>query len=221
MNVSLIKDLLSKTVILSGVVFMTSAMMASTAQANMAEEGWLSKERFQIRARAIGVIADGSGTVDGTNTQTSVDNAYVPEVDFTYFFTDNIAAELIVATSEHTVSAGGSALGDAWILPPTLTVQYHFQPDEKFSPYVGAGLNYSIFYGEDEAAGVNDFDIGNGVGVAVQAGFDYWLNDHWGLNVDVKYIDLNVDASISSGTVNASNVDINPFIVGVGASYRF
>lgn len=221
MNVSLIKDLLSKTVILSGVVFMTSAMMASTAQANMAEEGWLSKERFQIRARAIGVIADGSGTVDGTNTQTSVDNAYVPEVDFTYFFTDNIAAELIVATSEHTVSAGGSALGDAWILPPTLTVQYHFQPDEKFSPYVGAGLNYSIFYGEDEAAGVSDFDIGNGVGVAVQAGFDYWLNDHWGLNVDVKYIDLNVDASISSGTVNASNVDINPFIVGVGASYRF
>jgi len=145
----------------------------------------------------------------------------VPEVDFTYFLTENIALEAVVATAEHTVSAGGSDLGDTWILPPTLVLQYHFQPDKKFSPYIGAGINYSIFYGEDSADGVSDLDIDNGFGLAVQAGADYWINDNWGLNVDVKYIDLNVDASVSNGTVQASDVDIDPIIVGVGVSYRF
>lgn len=191
------------------------------AMSNDLGEGFFAKERFQIRARAIGILADGDGNIDGTSTETGVDNAYVPEVDITYFWTKNIATELVLATAEHTVSAGGSDLGDTWILPPTLVLQYHFQPDKKFSPYIGAGINYSIFYGEDEADGVSDLDIDNGFGLAAQAGFDYWINDNWGLNFDVKYIDLNVDASVSNGTVQASDVDIDPIIVGAGVSYRF
>lgn len=184
-------------------------------------EGWLAKERFQIRARAIGILADGDGNVDGTSTSTDIDNAYVPEVDFTYFLTENVALEAVVATAQHTVSAGGNNLGDVWILPPTLVLQYHFQPDKKFSPYIGAGINYSIFYAEDEADGISDFDVDNGFGLAVQAGADYWINDNWGLNFDIKYIDLNVDASISNGTTRASSVDVDPIIVGAGVSYRF
>lgn len=183
-------------------------------------DGVWDKDRWQVRGRVIGILADGDGIVNGTTLQTDVDNAYVPEVDFTYFFTKNVAAELIVATAEHTVKAGANVLGDVWILPPTLTLQYHFQPDEKFSPYVGAGLNYSMFYGEDDAAGFNNLDVDGGIGYAVQAGFDYWLNDNWGLNADIKYVDLDIDARVN-GNLSADDVELDPVIVGIGASYRF
>ena len=197
------------------------AMASLPAQAKDLGEGYFAKERFQIRLRAIGVLADGDGVVENTTLKTKADDAYVPEIDITYFFTEHVAAELIAATSKHTVSAGGNNLGDVWALPPTLTLQYHFTPDSKFSPYIGAGINYTVFYGEDDAAGFSDFDVGNGFGLAAQAGFDYWINDNWGLNLDVKYIDLDVDASVNNGALNAYNVDINPWVVGAGVSYRF
>lgn len=191
----------------------------STVQA--APEG--GEGTFMIRARAIGILADGDGTVTGTALDTDVDNAYTPEVDFTYFFTDHIAAELIAATAEHTVDAGPNELGDTWILPPTLTVQYHFQPREQFSPYIGAGLNYSFFYSEDASGAFSDLEVDNGLGYAVQAGFDYWVDQDWGFNFDVKYVDLDVDVSVNSGgaTLRADDVDIDPVIVGAGLVHRF
>ncbi len=111
----------SKLILMAGVTGMTFA--ALPAQAKDLGEGYFAKERFQVRVRAIGVFADGDGKVDGTSVDTGVDNAFTPEIDLTYFFTENIAAEVIAATAKHTVSAGGSNLGDTWILPPTVTLQ--------------------------------------------------------------------------------------------------
>ena len=105
-------------------------------------------------------------------------------------------------------------------MPPTLTLQYHFTPHSKFSPYIGAGVNYSLFYGEDAKSGFTDLEIDGGWGVAAQAGFDYWMNDNWGLNLDVKKLWLNVDASLNNGAVKA-DVDLDPWIIGTGVSYRF
>lgn len=207
----------------SKMILMAAVSTVAFTSVSKAEgfDGIWDKDRFQVRGRVIDVIADGKGTVNQNGASTGVDNAIVPEVDLTYFFTKNIAAELIAATSEHTISAGGADLGDAWILPPTLTVQYHFQPEEKFSPYVGAGLNYSMFYGEDANSPYSKLDVDGGMGWALQAGFDYWLSDNWGLNFDVKYVDLNVDVRVNSGAASADNVELNPWIVGVGASYKF
>lgn len=188
------------------------------------ENGWLDKDRFQVRLRAIAVKGDGDGYVqENPALKTSVDTDYAPEIDFTYFFTKNIAAELIAATSNHVVKANDLVLGHAWVLPPALTLQYHFQPDAKFSPYIGAGINYSIFYGEDNGDGFTDLDVDNGLGYALQAGFDYWMNDNWGLNLDVKYIDVNVDVTVDSGAtkLHANDVDIDPWVFGAGVSYRF
>ena len=209
----------SKFVFLSGVAIVA---FSSSAKADDLGSAW-SKERFQIRVRALDIVADGDGTVRQNGLKTDVDHAITPEVDVTYFFTNNIAAELIAATSEHEVHAGTFNLGEAWILPPTLTLQYHFTPDRKFSPYVGAGLNYSYFYGEEDGAGFTDLDVKGGVGYAVQAGFDYWLSDNFGLNLDVKYIDLEVDVDVNLGAtaLAADDVDLNPWIVGVGVSYKF
>lgn len=155
--------------------------------------------------------------------KTDVEHKATPEVDLSYFITQKVALELIAATSKHSIEAGSFDLGNAWILPPTLTLQYHFTPDNKFSPYVGAGLNYSMFYGEDSGSAFNGLDVDGGLGYAIQAGFDYWLNENWGFNVDAKYIDLDVDVDVNLGAtaLNANDVALNPFIIGAGVAYRF
>lgn len=211
---------------LSKYALMAGAALVAFGQPAQAEDwsnDYLAKERFQVRLRGIGIFADGDGVVNGTALQTDVGDAVTPELDVTYFFNDHIAAELIAATAQHSISAGSNDLGETWILPPTLTLQYHFQRDEKFSPYVGAGLNYSYFYGEDAGTGFSDLDVDGGVGYALQAGFDYWFNDNLGLNLDVKYVDLDVDVDVNLGAtpLAARDVDLNPWIIGTGVSYRF
>ncbi len=106
--------------------------------------------KWQFRLRGIAVTPDESakiGTIGGT---VDISTSVVPEFDITYFFTKNWAAELILATTNHDVEAVNTAvgkidLGDVWLLPPTLTAQYHFTELGSFKPYLGAGLNYTIF----------------------------------------------------------------------------
>lgn len=214
-----------KKILLASALISTSLAGFSmpTMARDLTQAGWLDKERFQLRGRVVGVFADGDGVVEGTALGTDVGDAVTPEVDLTYFFTENIAAELIAGTAQHEVSAGSLDLGETWILPPTLTLQYHFTPDQKFSPYIGAGINYSLFYGEDDGTGFDDLDVKGGFGYALQAGVDYWFNEHWGVNFDAKYIDLEVDADVTLGgtRLHANNVDLNPWIIGVGVSYKF
>lgn len=213
--------------------FLRLALMAGVSFAgfsapSLAQDGtdFLSKERFQLRARVIGVLPDGGGntTIGG---EPDASNAVVPEFDITYFFTKHIAAELILATSPHELTLknrpGGAAdlnLGDTMILPPTLTLQYHFTPDKKFSPYIGAGINYTLPYAEDDGSDTTSLDADGSVGWALQAGTDYWLDEHWGLNFDVKKIWVDVDASLNNDTITA-NVELNPWVVGAGVAYRF
>ena len=102
---------------------------------------------FLVRLRAVDVFpVEGGAADDGTtviNGDTSLDTDFIPELDFSYFFTDNIAAELILGTSMHNASVVDSTLGNVdlgtvRLLPPTLTLQYHFLPKGKYSPYLGA-----------------------------------------------------------------------------------
>lgn len=185
-----------------------------------------------VRGRLIYVHPDESSSLRLGATaipgKANVDDSVVPELDFSYFFTDNIAAELILATTHHNVKANGSPLGasvdlgDVWLIPPTLTLQYHFDPKGKISPYVGAGVNYTIFYGNDPGVALgNSYD--NGFGYLVQAGVDIELDKKWSLNFDVKKVWLNTDVQVQAGLASPVNakVDIDPWIFGVGVGYRF
>jgi len=182
-----------------------------------------------VRVRGIAVVPDNDGTTDAIGGDTDIEEAYVPELDITYFFTENIAAELILATTKHDVSVDNTALsrdvglGDVWLLPPTLTVQYHFMPKSKFSPYIGAGLNYTFFYNEDSGndPAVTSVSYEDGFGYALQAGFDYQLDDRWSINLDVKKLFLETDVKVNGGAINARDVNIDPWIVGIGIGYRF
>ena len=112
-------------------------------------------------------------------------------------------------------------MGSVWLLPPTLTLQYHFLPTSRFSPYVGAGLNYTIFYNEKKGA-LRSISYDDNIGYALQAGIDYAIAGAWSLNVDVKKLWLNTDVKANlGGTALKADVDINPWIFGVGLGYRF
>ena len=187
---------------------MTAALAAD------GESPWL------VRVRAIAVTPDESASVSPIGGSVNIDDQYVPELDISYFFTDNIAAELVLATANHDVSSSVvGSLGDVALLPPTLLLQYHFTPDRTFSPYVGAGVNYTFFYDEHGAAGL-PIDYDDSFGWALQAGADFKINKEWSINVDVKKLFLSTDVSIAGGAVTA-DVDIDPWIIGLGVGYRF
>lgn len=177
-----------------------------------------------VRLRGIAVIPDDCARIEGIGGDTDLSNAVVPELDFSYFLTDNLALELILATTPHDIDVKNSAIGDrkigeVWLLPPTLTLQYHFMPKEALSPYLGAGINYTWFYGIDEKDPIEKIDIDPSLGWVLQAGFDYRLADRWYLNVDVKKIFLDADAEVNRAI--DAEVEINPWIFGLGIGYRF
>ena len=173
--------------------------------------------KWQIRFRILSVIPSPSDDIDGVDVDIST--TFTPEFDFIYFFNRNIAAELILATSKHDVEIeNGADLGHVWLLPPTLNLQYHFYADD-FKPYVGAGINYTIFYGVD-GGDLDDIDYDSAIGFSLQAGVDYNLNEKWFLNLDVKKLFLETDVT-PKGASESSKVGIDPLIVGFGLGMKF
>jgi outer membrane protein len=117
-------------------------------------------------------------------------------------------------------AAGGIDLGDVTHFPPTVTLKYRWTDFGPFEPYVGAGVNYTTFIDSDPPAGLS-VEYDDSFGPALQAGFDYRLNDHWAVNFDVRRIWIETDVTIS-GAVNATDtVDINPWVVSTSIAYRF
>lgn len=171
---------------------------------------------WMIGVRAIGILPDDSSTISGV----TVDDQYTVELDFTYFLTKNVALELIAATAKHKVELNGAEIGKVGHVPPTLTLQYHFTDLGAFKPYVGAGLNYTFFYDKKLANGALEIEDGS-FGGALQAGVDYALDKNWSLNVDLKYIWIKSDINVVGTGAKAGEVKINPYVVGIGARYRF
>lgn len=186
-----------------------------------------ARNPWQIRVRALGVITRDTGSIDGVpGSDLSYSDTLIPELDISYFFTDNIAAELILGTTYaniHEDGAVGVPVGKAWLLPPTLTLQYHFTDFGAFKPYVGAGVNYSLFYNQSEKPGFSNLDVKSHLGAALQVGFDYMLVDNWGVNFDVKKIFLKTEWSADHDTLGplSGKAKIDPWLIGTGITYRF
>lgn len=187
--------------------------------------------KWLIRVRALGILPDTDSdvSINGAAAPAAgldIDDTYVPELDITYFLTKNMALELVLAISKHDVegtgSLAGTDVGDFYIIPPHLMLQYHFDMGNGFKPYIGAGINYSLIFSEGNAAGFNGLKIDNGFGFSLQAGVDIQVRDNWYFNVDVKKTWLNVDAKTNLGaTPVRADIDVDPWIVGVGLGYRF
>lgn len=172
----------------------------------------------------------------GSNANLEVDSNTIPELDISYYFTKNIAAELILALgTKHDVNTSANGvkhqLGEVNLLPPTLTLQWHFNPDQTFDPYVGAGISYVRAMDNGlNYEGVAPIRIDrNSWGPALQAGLDINLTDRWLLNLDVKKIwfdtDVKIDAAVlgpsAAGWRKIDELDIDPWVVSVGFGKKF
>ena len=189
-----------------------AATTLTPAVAQTADGQWL------VRARAVHLDAANKDTVDITDV--SINNKWLPEVDISYFFTPNIAAELILTYPQKQdvrSSAHGGKIGTLKHLPPVLSLQYHFDQVNGFKPYVGAGLNYTRFSNVDLPEG---FTIKkNSVGLALQAGVDYEISKGMYLNLDVKKVQIRTDLKLEGEKLGKVKVD--PLLIGLGIGWRF
>jgi outer membrane protein len=184
---------------------------------------------WMVRLRVLGVIPENGGHVDqvpGSSLKTS--DQVIPELDISYFFTKNIAAELVLGVTKHHVTGDGALagvdVGKAWLLPPTLTLQYHFTELGAFKPYVGAGVNYTWFFSQSAGGTtVTNSHLHDSFAPVVQVGFDYMIDKHWGWNVDVKKLWLRPgwDGTLASGAAITGKVNLDPWLIGTGITYKF
>ncbi|WP_430615502.1 OmpW/AlkL family protein [Flavobacterium sp. JP2137] len=226
-------------------IFLTLLSLTLFTGSVMAQEQQEQKEpqdykKWMVRVRGVGVVPNESATIGTIGGGVSLSNSFIPELDFTYFFTKNIAAELILGTTKHNVNTTSSDLtavglpnsvdvdlGSVWLLPPTLMAQYHVYAGDVFKPYVGAGVNYTIFHSKKTGNTVQNVDYKNKFGYAFQIGFDIDINDTFFINFDVKKIflktDVTVDASnLAGGPLDIpADVTIDPLLLGFGVGMRF
>ena len=192
-----------------------AALCALTSGAAMAQN-YPQDGKWMVRARAVHLD---SANKDSTPLDLSVNNKMIPELDISYFFTPNFAAELILTyPQKHDVRAGGAKIGSLKHLPPTLLAQYHFTNLGAFKPYLGAGINYTRFSSVDILGGALNVKK-NSFGPALQVGFDYALDKNWSINFDVKKVYIKTDVRSFGTKVGTFKVD--PLLVGVGLGYRF
>jgi outer membrane protein len=197
---------------------------------------------FRIGASNVDPKSD-NGSIDLTGIATfgvqdvNVDSKVGLTFNITYMYTANIGIELLAALPfEHDIEVEGLPGTAATVthLPPTLSLQYHFLPNAKFQPYVGAGVNFTWFLDDSKKGGLRWADEALGVttgldidstsfGLAAQAGFDYIVNERWFVNVDVRYIDISTDATltVNGAAAATAKVDVDPLVYGLHVGYRF
>ena len=193
------------------------ALMTTAALPAHAQQG----SPWVIRARAVNIDP---ADKDRTGLGLSLSRKTIPEVDISYFITPNLAAELILTVPQrHTLRSNGVRIGTVKHLPPTLTLQYHFNPDGQFRPYLGAGLNYTRFssarFEPAVQAALAPSIEKQSVGLALQAGFDVMLDPRWSINLDIKK--LKMDTEVRSKGASVGKFKIDPLLIGVGVGYRF
>ncbi len=207
-----------------------SAFNPAAAQSYFSQPTGYQAGDILVHLSFIGVIPEnfgshvrvGSSVVAGEHV--NVSSGVTPEIDGSYFFTPNLSLQVIAATSRHNVSVAGpvdAKVGSTWVLPPTVTLQYHLPQIDGIRPYVGVGLTVAFFYNQHAAAGISKFGgLSTGIGPALDAGFDVPITGKWFANFDVKQIFLVTGTHVNNGAVGALT-ELSPTVVGAGVGYLF
>jgi outer membrane protein len=206
---------------------------ALPAQAQTKEGNWM------VRLRAVNLGMENKATAGQGTVVTAAalpsdgiaaNDKLIPEVDFSYFFTKNIAAELILTVPQKhdvniTKGVATERIGSFKHLPPTLLLQYHFMPDSTFRPYVGLGLNYTRISSvnlRSSNAAIGQLTLeSSSTGAALQAGFDVKLDKNLFLNFDIKKIYIQTDVIQTNVGQKISTLKLDPLAIGVGLGWKF
>ncbi|WP_462158787.1 OmpW/AlkL family protein [Pseudoalteromonas sp. GB56] len=199
----------------------------------------LAHANLSINVGAINVNPDSSTSKinEAPSLGLNADDDTQLGLTFDYALNDNWVVELVAATPfSHDVNGqaglAGASIGKIKHLPPTLLGQYHFgQAGDKFRPFIGAGVNYTIFFEEEASQDLKttlgtqnvELELDDSFGLAAQAGFNYSFDKHWGLHAMVSYIDIDSDATVYADGVKALTVDVkvDPIVAMVGVRYSF
>ncbi|MCE0971867.1 OmpW/AlkL family protein [Pseudomonas putida] len=174
-----------------------------------------------------------------SGTKATLDSDTQLGLTFAYMLTDHIGLELLAVTPfKHTVGVKGlgggldGKLADIKQLPPTLSLQYYpMEPNSRFQPYAGVGINYTLFFDEDLSSarkqqGFSNLKLQDSVGIAGQLGMDYMLTENLLVNASVWYVDIDTKASVNGPTAlgyskTKVDVDVDPWVYMVGLGYKF
>jgi outer membrane protein len=158
----------------------------------------------------------------------TVDDQWGVTFNVTYMYTANVGIELLAALPyKHDIRVDTLGnVGSVKHLPPTLSLQYHLNPRGVFQPYVGVGVNYTLFFSERERGALVDLGVNLDVdsssfGFAAQVGFDYMITDRWFVNLDARWIDIDTEARIREVPEIRGDVNIDPMVYGLHVGYRF
>jgi outer membrane protein len=199
-------------------VAMAGVLAAGTARAED-ESPWM------VRLRAVYLSpankSDANNSLEIPANAVHINSKWLPDIDAEYFFAPHWSTELVLTyPQKQTVTLGGTDIGTFKHLPPVLTAKYNFNPSGLFRPYVGLGVNLTLFSNENIAVGGNPLTLSSSsFGPAAQAGFDYKLAEHWFLNADVKWVQLRTDVKLNGAKILEARVD--PLLYGIGIGYRF
>ncbi len=208
----------NKQMILSAVL--SSLFLVVTAQKAAADAG-----DILVHSTVIGAVTDASSS----SLDLDLDDAQSVALDATYFVTHNIGVNVLATFLNFNVETGSAAiqdlaskdLGSVDLLPPIVSVQYHFSPDSAFSPYVAAGFNYNVF--SDESGHLNDLsvEVDDTVGWVIGAGLDYSITENVSLNADLKYLTFEADVNVGAAPAFDDELEVDAWIVGVGLGFKF
>lgn len=208
-----------------------SVMIAATAayadDAVVADQATSGPWTFRLRATYLSMAnksdAFSALGLNFASNAVSVNSKLIPEFDFSYDFTKNLAAELVltIPQTQDVTLAGVGGLGSFKHLPPVLALQYHFLPGATINPYIGAGINYTLIYGAKlSVAGVKLALDTNSVGIAGQVGADINFGNNIYLNVDVKKVTLSSGVYVAGGS-QLTTAHLDPWLLSVGVGFKF
>ncbi len=195
------------------------ALTLSTALAGLAVPAFAQSQGDWTLGVGVGYLDPKSDNGTIANSDADIDADTRPIFTAEYFIRDNLGIELLAATPfSHDITLGGSVdAGSVKHLPPTLSLNYHFPTNSAWKPYVGAGLNYTIFF--DEQSDLGELKVDNSFGVSLQAGLDYMVTEKGAVRLNVRWFDIDSDVTLDGADIGTAEID--PWLVGVSYVHQF
>jgi len=200
---------------------LTAALLAAFClpQAALADD--LGNWVFKVGVHEVDPKSN-NGTLAGGALKTDVGSDVKPTITGEWMYNQNWGVEVLASLPwDHDVKLNGVKAATTKQLPPTFSAQYHFNPGGAVSPFVGLGLNWTLFFSEHTTgplAGTR-LKLTDTLGPAVHGGVDFRLNDRWLVTLDARWIKIDPSAKVNGAKVGTVHID--PLVYGFAVGYRF